>query len=338
MADLTLRAATPADSTTLLSLIHQAFEEYRGRLDPPSGAHSETAPTLAALFARGEHAVMAIVGAEAAGCVFYVQTGVEIYLHRLAVLPKMRRVGVGRALVEYVANEAVADSCAYLRVGVRLALRNNLAFFENLGFSTIVEASHPGYAEPTFAHMTRELVPRGIRFVEVAPYDPAWPARFEAEAATIRAALGDTLIGIEHIGSTSVPGLAAKPIIDLLPLVRDTSDLDGKIGAMAAIGYLPRGEFGLPGRRYFIKGTAHTRSVHAHAYQADHPEVERHLAFRDYLRTHAEARAAYAALKIDLAQRHPTDIVAYMEGKDSLIKRLEAQALAWYRASEQGEA
>lgn len=338
MADLILRSATPADIPMLLSLIHRAFEGYRGRLDPPSGAHAETAASLAALFDRGERAVLATGGGDAAGCAFYVQTGVEMYIHRLAVSPALRRTGVGRALVEYIADEAAACDCTYLRVGVRLALPDNIAFFQSLGFTTIAEASHPGYAGPTFAHMTRELGPLMQQVVEVVPYDPAWPARFEAEAAPIRAALGSTLIGIEHVGSTSVPGLAAKPIIDMIPLVRDTRELDGKIGAMAAIGYTPRGEFGLPGRRYFRKGSAYARVVHAHAYQIDHPEVERHLAFRDYLRTHAEARAAYAELKIELAQRHPTDIVAYMDGKDGLIKRLEAEALVWYRAGKKGGA
>ena len=338
MADFALRGATLADIPALLPLIHQAFEGYRGRLDPPSGAHAETATSLAALFARGERAVLATVGDDAAGCAFYVQTGVEMYLHRLAVLPAMRRTGVGRVLVEYVAAEAAAAGCTYLRVGVRLALPDNIAFFEGLGFAKIAEASHPGYAEPTFAHMTRELGPQMLRVVEVVPYDPAWPARFEAEAAHIRAALGDTLIGIEHIGSTSVPGLAAKPIIDMIPLVRDVTELDSKIGAMAAIGYTPRGEFGLPGRRYFRKGSAYARVVHAHAYQIDNPEVERHLAFRDYLRTHPEALAAYASLKHELAQRHPTDIVAYMDGKDGLIKQLEAEALVWYRSGKEGSA
>ncbi len=338
MADLTMRAATVADIPALLALIHEAFEVYRGRLDPPSGAHAETAASLAALFERGERAVLASVDGCAAGCAFYVQTGVELYLHRLAVLPAWRRTGVGQALVEYVIAEAAASDCSYLRVGVRLALPENIAFFERQGFVKIAEASHPGYTTPTFAHMTRELGPQMLRVIEVVPYDPAWPARFEAEAAAIRAALGDTLIGIEHIGSTSVPGLAAKPIIDMIPLVRDVSELDRKIGAMAAIGYTPRGEFGLPGRRYFRKGSAYARVVHAHAYQIDNPEAERHLAFRDFLRTHPEAVAAYAALKRELAQRHPDDIVAYMDGKDGLIKQLEAEALVWYRSGGKGTA
>ena len=332
MAELMIRAATVADVPVLLTLIHEAFDSYRGRLDPPSGAHAETAESLAALFVRGERAVLAAVNGRPAGCAFYVQTGVEMYLHRLAVLPALRRTGIGQALVEYAVAEAAASDCAYLRVGVRLALPENIAFFERQGFVKIAEACHPGYTAPTFAHMTRELGPQMLRVIEVVPYDPAWPARFEAEAAAIRTALGDTLVGIEHIGSTSVPGLAAKPIIDMIPLVRDVTELDRKIGAMAAIGYTPRGEYGLPGRRYFRKGSAYARVIHAHAYQIDDPEAERHLAFRDYLRTHPEAVVAYDALKRKLAQRHPHDIVAYMDGKDGLIKQLEAEALVWYRS------
>jgi GrpB-like predicted nucleotidyltransferase (UPF0157 family) len=106
----------------------------------------------------------------------------------------------------------------------------------------------------------------------------------------VQTALGDTVIHIEHVGSTSAPGLAAKPIIDMMPLVRDVREVSKRITAMAAIGYIPRGEFGLPGRRYFVKGSAHARLVHCHIYAAGHPEVTRHLAFRDYLRTHPVAR------------------------------------------------
>ncbi len=105
---------------------------------------------------------------------------------------------------------------------------------------------------------------------------------------------------------------------------------------MAAIGYMPRGEFGIArGAATLSKRSAHARLVHCHAYAFDHPEVERHLAFRDYLRTHPAARRVYAALKIELARQHPTDIVAYMDGKDALIKQLEAEALRWRRAKEQ---
>jgi len=328
---LELRPADITDAPLLLHLIHAAFAEMRGRLDPPSGAHAESLDSLQALFTRGERAALAIVDGVAAGCVFSARTGVEMYAHRLAVLPAYRRAGVGRALMAWVEEQALADGCAYVRVGVRLALPGNLAFFAQLGYINIIEDCHPGYTAPTFAHMVKELGPQMLRVVEVVPYDPQWPARFATEAAAVQAALGDTVIRVEHVGSTSVPGLAAKPILDMMPLVHDVRDVSKCITAMAAIGYIPRGEFGLPGRRYFVKGPAHARLVHCHIYAADHPEVERHLAFRDYLRTHPDALAAYAALKLALAQQHPTDIVAYMDGKDGLIKQIEAAALAWRR-------
>jgi GrpB-like predicted nucleotidyltransferase (UPF0157 family)/ribosomal protein S18 acetylase RimI-like enzyme len=332
MPQFVLQPAGAAAIPLLLHLIHAAFEEMRGRLDPPSGAHAETAGSLQALFDQGERAVLTTVEGAAVGCVFFVRTGVEMYMHRLAILPAYRGRGIGRALMTCVEEQALQEGCAYGRVGVRLALTSNLTFFERLGYSVIAQDNHAGYRAPTFAHMVKELGPQMMRVVEVAPYDAQWPARFAHEAAAVRAALGDAVVAIEHVGSTSVPGLAAKPVIDMMPLLRDIRDANKGIAAMAASGYIPRGEFGLPGRSYFVKGSAHARLVHCHAYAFDHPEVERHLAFRDYLRTHAAARRAYAALKIELAQKHPTDIVAYMDGKDGLIKQLEAEALRWRRA------
>ena len=329
---LTIRQAGGADIPALLGLIHVAFEELRGRLDPPSGAHAERAGSLNALFERGEQAALAMEGDSAVGCVFFVQTGVEMYAHRLAVLPVARRAGVGSGLMRYVENAAADQGCAYVRVGVRLALAQNIAFFERLGYTAIIEDCHPGYAAPTFAHMVKELGPQMLRVVEVVAYDPQWPQRFAAEAAAVQAALGDAVLRIEHVGSTAVPGLAAKPIIDMMPLVRSVREVDRHIGAMAQAGYTPRGEFGLPGRRYYVKGPAHARLVHCHIYQADNPEVERHLAFREYLCAHPAALDAYARLKLELAQAHPTDIVAYMDGKDALIKQLEAEALRWHRS------
>lgn len=325
----TIRSAGQRDLPTLLWLIHTAFEELRNHLDPASGAHAETEGSLHTLFARGEAAAVAYSGDAPVGCVFFVRTGVEMYAHRLAVLPEHRRSAIGRSLMAFVEERAEQEGCAYVRVGVRLALPGNHAFFERLGYVAIVEDSHARYASPTFAHMVKELGPQMLRVVVVLPYDPLWPARFEAEATAVRVALGESLIAIEHIGSTSVPGLAAKPIIDIMPIVHDVRSVDKQISAMAAAGFVPRGEFGLPGRRYFVKGPAHARLVHCHIYAADNPEVTRHVAFRDYLRSHPAAMQAYADLKRDLAQRHPDDIVAYMDGKDGLIKQVEAEALRW---------
>ena len=166
--------------------------------------------------------------------------------------------------------------------------------------------------------------------VRVVDYDPEWPARFEAEAAVIREIVGDNLIALFHIGSTSVPGLKAKPVIDMLPVVRDIAALDALNEKFAAAGYEAMGEFGIPGRRYFRKGGA-VRTHQAHAFQYDNVyAITRHLAFRDYMRAHAEARAAYGELKAALASRFPDDIGAYCDGKDEFVKEYERRALIWH--------
>ena len=170
-----------------------------------------------------------------------------------------------------------------------------------------------------------------VRVVEVVPYQPAWRERFEEEAATLRALLGPQIVSVHHIGSTSVPGLAAKPIIDVLVQVRDIEAVDGLDAQMRASGYLPRGENGIPGRRYFRKGTAERHTHHVHVYQVGHPRVRDHLAFRDYLAAHPAQAAAYGALKQELAARHRYDIDAYQAGKGPFIQTLVDRAMAWSR-------
>ena len=163
-------------------------------------------------------------------------------------------------------------------------------------------------------------------------YNPEWPAMFEAEAPKIAEALGDNLLSIHHIGSTSVPGLKAKPIIDILPVVRDIAAVDQHTPQMEALGYEGLGEFGLPGRRYFRKGDlVRTHHVHVHALDSDQ-EIERHIAVRDYLRAHPDAAREYGELKAQLAKQFPDDRFAYMDGKDAFVKALERDALSWSRA------
>lgn len=167
----------------------------------------------------------------------------------------------------------------------------------------------------------------------VVDYDPAWPRRFAAEAARLLRALAGEVLAVHHIGSTSVPGLRAKPIIDILLVVRDVERLDRPevVQRMAALGYEAKGEFGIPGRRYFRK-SPRRRTHHVHAFQFDNRhEIERHVALRDYLIAHPEAARRYAELKADLSARFPGDAEAYMDGKDALVKELEAAALAWWR-------
>jgi GrpB-like predicted nucleotidyltransferase (UPF0157 family) len=169
-----------------------------------------------------------------------------------------------------------------------------------------------------------------LRRVEVVPHSPGWAAEFRAEADRLTAVLGDEVVAVHHVGSTAIPGISAKPIIDILLAVREVERLDDLSPEMAALGYEARGEFGLPGRRFFIKETDGRRTHHIHAYTVGNPELERHLAFRDYMISHPENAEAYGRLKENLAQE-ATDFEGYMDGKDAFIKEMEKKALAWIR-------
>ncbi|TQR44301.1 GrpB family protein [Paenibacillus popilliae] len=166
--------------------------------------------------------------------------------------------------------------------------------------------------------------------VIVTKYNENWSLMFEDEARKIKAIFGDVLIDIHHIGSTSVPGLPAKPIIDLMPVVKDIEKIDAFNEQMTELGYECMGEFGMKGRRYFRKGGDH-RTHHVHVFQTDNKEdIQRHLAVRDYLRAHPEEAAQYGGLKERLARQYPDDIEAYMDGKDSFVKNLERKAVDWH--------
>ena len=129
------------------------------------------------------------------------------------------------------------------------------------------------------------------------PYQACRPQAYEKEAARLKEVLSGLLVSIHHIGSTAVPGLAAKPIIDILPVVTEITAVDGLRYAFAALSYEYMGEFGIPGRRYLRKGGAHrTHQVHIFGAESQY-EIERHLAVRDYLRMHPLKADAYAALK-----------------------------------------
>jgi len=165
--------------------------------------------------------------------------------------------------------------------------------------------------------------------VRVVPYDSHWPASYAAEAERICKAVGEVAVRIHHIGSTSVPGLSAKPIIDILLEVSDLAALDACSPTIEALGYEAMGELGIPGRRYFRRDNDFGERTHQiHAFAVSSEEIHRHLAFRDYLIAHPEIARAYGELKQELALRFPTDIDGYMDGKDSFVKRHEAEALA----------
>ena len=167
------------------------------------------------------------------------------------------------------------------------------------------------------------------RKVRVVPHDQMWAEKFRIEAEQIAEILGDEVVAVHHIGSTAIPNISAKPIVDLLVQVRNIATVDTFDPEMARRGYEPRGENGIPGRRYFVKGSDELRTHHVHVFQTGDPHIERHLDFRDYMRAHPKEAQAYGRLKERLARAFPEDIEGYMSGKDRFIKESEKKAGAW---------
>lgn len=170
--------------------------------------------------------------------------------------------------------------------------------------------------------------------VVLADYDAEWPQR-AAKLAERLQTLGSTLLAVHHIGSTAVPGMAAKPIIDLMPLVTTLADLDHKRWRVEGLGYEWHRELGIEGRRYCtLSNDAGIRIAQFHFFAAESPHVGRHIAFRDYLRSHPEAARAYESEKRRAQKLHPLDSHAYTDEKAALIRELEADALIWFRQQE----
>lgn len=167
------------------------------------------------------------------------------------------------------------------------------------------------------------------RVIEVLPYDPAWPDLYKAESEKLAPIFGANLIELHHIGSTSVPGLAAKPTIDILGIVNNLEEVDLLNSRLADLGYQARGENGIAGRRYFNKKEGDVHLFHLHTFQEGHPAIEEHLAFRDYLRSHPAICAEYAALKRDLAEAHKLEPVRYTDGKADFIQKTIEAAKVW---------
>lgn len=164
----------------------------------------------------------------------------------------------------------------------------------------------------------------------VVPHDPAWAEAFRAESQRIKQAAGEALVTIHHIGSTSIRGIHAKPIIDMLGEAAGLAAVDAKENALIALGYEALGEFGIPRRRYFRKENADgMRTHHLHVFAAGDEQLTRHLAFRDYLRAHPNIAAEYSQLKCRLMAECAGDMERYMDGKDTFIKDVDRQAAAW---------
>lgn len=173
------------------------------------------------------------------------------------------------------------------------------------------------------------------RYVQSVPdlvvaYDPAWPAYFEKEAVRIKDALGSIVIEIEHVGSTAVPGIAAKPTIDIAVGVNELDDIHGQeIAAMENLEYVYRGEAGVPGRHYFRKGLVYPRDFHVSIIEWRGSLWNDYLLLRNYLREHPEEAASYVEAKrsAERATEKP-DPVAYWEHKRAFVEQLLERARA----------
>lgn len=163
----------------------------------------------------------------------------------------------------------------------------------------------------------------------VVPYDDGWPAAFARESDQLLRLFPPGTVSVHHIGSTSVPGLVAKPVIDILVEADDLQVIDRATAGLELLGFTAKGEYGIPGRRYFSRpATNAVLKVHLHAFQRRSVHVGRHLRFRDYLIAQPAAAVSYGALKQRLAAAHHDNATAYQLGKQAFIARMEAEAIA----------
>lgn len=160
--------------------------------------------------------------------------------------------------------------------------------------------------------------------LQLIPYEPTWPRLFLAEKERIFASLGNVVLDIQHIGSTSIPGMPAKPILDIGVAVTNFEEAVRCVPLMEQLGYVYKGENGIPRRHYFVKGDPRTH--HLHMLEIASAEWKHHLLFRDYLCRNAEVAQAYAELKQTLATQFAADREAYQNGKESFIQTVLQKA------------
>jgi GrpB-like predicted nucleotidyltransferase (UPF0157 family) len=165
--------------------------------------------------------------------------------------------------------------------------------------------------------------------VRIVEPDPRWPAMARRELRRIGDALGDVALRLEHIGSTAVPGLAAKPIVDLQVSVAALEPRERHAAPLEALGYAFALESAGTDRHFFALPPERPRTYHAHVCEAGGEEELRHLAVRDFLRAHPREAAAYAAVKREVAAHHPQDRLGYIDGKHAYVAALDARAVRW---------
>lgn len=167
-----------------------------------------------------------------------------------------------------------------------------------------------------------------VRIMEVVPYNPDWKDEYLKESEKIANFMKGEIVEIYHIGSTAIPGIFAKPVIDILVEVKDISNVDKYNSNMEELGYISAGEAGIEGRRFFFKGL-YTRTHHVHIFQTGSPEIKRHINFRDYMIAYPEEAKRYEELKKEVAIKFRYDSKGYCAGKDAFIKDIDRKAEEW---------
>ncbi|KAB8137752.1 GrpB family protein [Gracilibacillus oryzae] len=165
--------------------------------------------------------------------------------------------------------------------------------------------------------------------IRLTKYSSIWISMFEEEAFLLKNLFNGEIVSIEHFGSTAVPGMSAKPVIDMMCIVNDINNIDTYNKQMNKQGYDVAGEWGIEGRRLFRKG-GENRTHHIHFYQYDNPEIWRHLVFRDYLLSHPEEVKRYTQYKEMLAKKYEYTS-DYSPAKKGFVAEMEKKALAWWK-------
>ncbi|MBW8348456.1 GrpB family protein [Bacillus sp. IITD106] len=165
--------------------------------------------------------------------------------------------------------------------------------------------------------------------IRLSDFNENWAQMFQDESQFLKTIFGNEIIKFEHFGSTSVKGLKAKPVIDMMCIVNDIEKIDSFNNKMHSLGYDVAGEWGIPGRRLFRKG-GENRTHHIHFYQQNNPHIDRHIIFRDYLRSHPQEAEKYSNFKEQLAQKFD-DTREYSQAKNTFVKEMEELALIWYK-------
>lgn len=173
-----------------------------------------------------------------------------------------------------------------------------------------------------------------MKEIVVVKYDPDWPRIFFSESKILKTCLGSMVNEIHHIGSTAVEGLLSKPVIDILIEVHSFEELDRErcVNQLSELGFIAKGENGIPNRRYYYKGRQR-RTHQLHVYVSGNENIEKHLAFRDYLRAHKKWADEYAKVKLDAASRCNNNSEQYVQLKSEFVKTHERLALMYKRNS-----